>query len=133
MKQTNNNKKELTPHLSWRGPQPDNQVEAYALAMIVRVFDCSGVTVDRRSPGQKPSALTRTNFNTVSSVYAFCRNMIRESAPVTQREMLKMVREQDSDEVWEWVADNPDKVNEARVDLFDMIDAPGNPGFICYG
>lgn len=124
---------EIVPHLSWSGPQPRREVDAYLLAMLVRVH-ASGLDDDAKcDPLQTPSVLTTENLEMVAVMYAFYRQRMEESGARSIEDMLNLVHNTGEDDVEQWSGHNEEAIRRAEAELLEFVDTAKTPGFRCFG
>ena len=122
----------IKPHISWRGPAPDNEINAYLLAMLVRIYSSGGTSGDRDNTAT-PSVLTTGNLRVVSVMYAFYQSRMADAKVRSTEEMLKVIRDCGEDNALHWLVDNEAAVKEAEHELIDYVDTKGTSGFRCFG
>lgn len=127
----------IVPHISWNGPAPDREADAYLLAMLLRIY-CSGLDFEDENKRDKllhPSVLTTENMPIIATMYAFYQDKMREENIGSVENMLKLVKGSDEDEAVAWIADNDNKdaIKHAEAALLEFIDTPGSKGFSAFG
>lgn len=125
----------IVPHISWHGPQPEKETDAYLLAMLLRI--CSAGFDSEEDDGRDtmlhPSILTTKNLGTIAMMYAFYKHRMEEIGVRSTEDMLKMVKETDEGMVEEWLPANRVAMREAEAELLEYVETPGNPGFSAFG
>lgn len=121
------------PHLSWSGPVPHSDVEAYALAMVVRIADTDQKCRIKRTMEVAPSVLTITNLPLVARLYAYYTSHIRDEGIRTNEKLLAFMIASARDDVWAWARDNKKLVMQAEAELLEFVETEGHPGFRTYG
>ena len=125
----------ITPHISWSGPQPERDVDAYLLAMLLRIYS-SGLTYETEEKRDKmaaPSVLTTDNMPVVAIMYAFYKSLMEERGVNSVDGMLRLVKEVDDEAAVNWYPGHEEEIQKAERELIDYVDTPGNAGFRCFG
>jgi len=125
----------IIPHLSWSGPQPDREVDAYLLAMLVRVYS-SGLENEDESDRDImlcPSVLTTANLHMVAVMYAYYKERMEENGARNTEAMLKLVRDSDEDDVPNWLLGAEAAVSRAEKELLEFVETVAHPGFTAFG
>lgn len=121
------------PHLSWSGPQPHSEIEAYALAMVVRMVGTSQRDRTKRTLTMAPSVLTTSNIKVVAQVYAFYCSNIRDIPIKTNEKLLQFLTGAVNEDVWKWAHDNKALVSKAEAELIEMVETANHGGFRVFG
>lgn len=130
---TKNKARVNLPHLSWSGPAPENSIDAYALAMVVRMAATGPSDCAKRTMTMSPSVLTVTNIQLVAQLYAFYRNAIRDEGIRTDEMLLRFMSSSARTNVWAWAHENPALVNQAEVELINYVETNAVSGFRVFG
>jgi len=133
MKKTDDVEKIPVPHLSWRGPQPLDEKEAYALAVIVRLVDTKFTVRKKRTPFMKPSPLTEKNIDVVTTLYGFARHELKEKNASCMADVMTIMAESNKDDMNEWLKNNKRELLNVKASMKDMINTETHNGFVCYG
>ena len=129
------NRTEIRPHVAWSGPQPESAVDAYLLAMLVRIHG-SGLTFDRaieRDRISSPSLLTTKNLRVVSIMYAFYQSRMADDGVRTTEDLLKMIKACGQDDALHWLKHNEAAVKEAEHELIEFVETKKVRGFSAFG
>lgn len=120
------------PHLNWSGPQPHSEIEAYALAIVLRMASTDERNRTKRA-SEAPSILTTDNIRIVAKLYAFYSNAIRDERIRTTDKLLMFISASAKDNVWTWAQDNKELVRRAEAELLEFLETKNHIGFRCYG
>jgi hypothetical protein len=126
---------QITPHLSWSGPQPDREIDAYLLAMLLRVH-AAGLDLpddEKRDPLLHPSVLTTNNLHLIAVMYAFYKEKMDEAGARNTEAMLKLIKDSEDETVAAWLPGAEGFIRKAEEELIDYVETPGNPGFTSFG
>jgi len=121
------------PHLSWRGPEPLDRKQAYALAVIVRLVDTKFTVRKKRTPDMKPSPLTKKNIDMVTTLYAYTCHELKVKKAASMSDVMTVMAESDKEEMNRWLKNNQKVLLTVKAGLKDMICTPDHNGFVCYG
>lgn len=124
----------IVPHVSWSGPQPAKETDAYLLAMLLRIY-ASGLDEDesKRNAMQHPSVLTTDNLYVIAIMYAFYKDKMEEAGVRNTEGMLKLIKATAEDNVTAWLPHNADAVRAAEAELIEYVDTPNHRGFSAFG
>lgn len=125
----------IVPHISWSGPQPQFEVDAYLLAMLVRLYSAGLELEDesKRDAMAHPSVLTTENLHMVAVMYAYYKASMEEAGVKNVEDMLKLIKASQEGGVEPWLPQNDAAVRKAEAELLEYVETPGNPGFTCFG
>lgn len=121
------------PHLSWKGPGPERELEAYALAIIVRLIGTGLKDRTQRTPDMLPSSLTSKNLSRISGLYAFIKDRLELDGVKTYEGMLNLFKESTKINMIDWRKANRDKITKAEQELINYVDTKNHVGFRAYG
>lgn len=125
----------ISPHISWSGPAPALERNAYLLAMLVRIHSYGldeGTQIDRKEV-LAPSVLTLANMPVIAAMYAFYRTLMAERNIREIEDMLKLIRDCGDEEAQKWSEDNAPLIRDAEAELLEYVDTPQTLGFRCFG
>jgi hypothetical protein len=122
----------IKPHISWSGPQPDRETDAYLLAMLLRIYS-SGFDSDDRDTMMAPSILTTDNLHLVSIMYAFYKDHMEDKGVRNTEAMLKLIKSLELEAVEAWLPDNAAAVSKAEAELIEFVETKENKGFSSWG
>lgn len=125
----------IVPHISWSGPAPEREADAYLLAMILRIY-ASGLDFEDESKQDNlihPSVLTTANLHMISTMYAFYKQSMDDAGVKTTEDMLKLVKGSDEDKVVSWIADNEEAIHKAEAELLEFVDTRTQKGLSAFG
>lgn len=125
----------IVPHISWHGPQPDKETDAYLLAMLLRIH-AAGLDTDdnvERDSMLHPSILTTANMGIIAIMYAYYKGRMIEAGVKNTEDMLKLIKASEEDCVEKWAPDNADAIHEAESELLEYVETKGHPGFSAFG
>jgi hypothetical protein len=123
----------VVPHLSWAGPEPENPLESYALAIVVRIAETGDANKGARNPDLPPCSLTTKTLYVVACMFAYCRWRIREDGIKDYRTLLLAIRDTKELDIKGWVDGHKDLVLEATNYLIEFVATERTPGFRVYG
>lgn len=123
---------QFKPHISWSGPQPAGEADAYLLAMLLRVHS-AGQDDNARDPLQAPSVLTMGNLHAVAIVYAFYKEMLDGAGIDNTTDMLKLIKAAKIVSVSGWLESGKKAVKRAELELQAYTERPGQNGFTVFG
>lgn len=129
------NRTRIVPHMSWSGPCPGREEDAYLLAMLVRIHG-SGLDFEdeaRRDTLMHPSVLTTKNLPVIASMYAFYKRRMEEADVRDTEAMLKLVKATEADAATSWIPDNAEAIREAEAELIEYVETSACSGFRCFG
>ena len=125
----------IVPHISWRGPQPERETEAYLLAMLLRIH-ASGLDEDdglEHDALMQPSILTVKNMGLIAVMYAYYKQKMDDLHIVNVEAMLKLIKESDEDCVDKWEAGNTALIRKAEAELLEYVETKETRGFSAFG
>ena len=125
----------IVPHISWRGPQPERETDAYLLAMLLRIYS-SGLDFEDESKRDKmlhPSILTTENMQTIAMMYAYYKEAMDSADIKTTEDMLKMVKATNEEDVVEWIPQNEDAIRKSEAELLEFVETKETRGFSAFG
>lgn len=125
----------IVPHLTWSGPQPDREENAYLLAMLLRIHSAGLDSADgnKRDAHMHPSVLTTENLHVISVMYAFYTEQMAEASITNTEDMLKLVKASHEGCVENWIGDNAQAIHKAEAQLLEYVDTTQCSGFRCFG
>jgi hypothetical protein len=123
--------KAVLPHLSWSGPQPHDEMESYALAILVRLAEtgCHGA----RNPAIPPCSFTIKTLKVVGMIWSYCRKRIREDSIRDYRSVLLMIKETEKMDMKAWCEAHEPEAKQAVADLLEYVETEKTEGFRVYG
>jgi len=126
-------KLDVNPHLSWSGPGPKSQIEAYALAILVRILGTGLKDRNERTPDIPPTPLTSGMVRGLSIFYGYCLSEIRDNEIKTNENMLTMIKDSASMDLIKWSHEHENLVQRTGIELIDFVQTNSQPGFTVYG
>ena len=125
----------IVPHMSWSGPQPDKETDAYLLAMLLRIYS-SGLdfeSEEERDAMLHPSVLTTENLSVIALMYAFYKERMEDAGARNTEDMLRLIKTVDEESITEWIPDHKDDISKAEAELLEFVESKSTPGFKCFG
>lgn len=125
----------IAPHISWSGPQPQKEMDAYLLAMLLRIY-ASGLEREdeaKRDMLRHPSVLTTNNIHTIAIMYAYYQEKMEEDGIRNTENMLKLIKSCEDECVSKWLPGASMAVTKAEGELIEYVDTPSNKGFSAFG
>lgn len=124
----------IVPHISWTGPQPEKETDAYLLAMLLRIY--AGLDDDEdksRNEMQHPSVLTTENLHSIAIMYAFYRERMEEQGVRNTESMLRLIKAMEDERVADWLPSGKQAITAAENELIEYVETPGHKGFTAFG
>lgn len=125
----------IVPHITWSGPHPEREEDAYLLAMLLRIYSTGLDTEDilERNTLMHPSVLTTENLHIISAMYAFYKGKMEAVDIKNTEDLLSLVKACGEEDVTEWIERNDDKIKKAEASLLEFVDTARYQGFRCFG
>lgn len=123
----------IRPHISWSGPQPDREVDAYLLAMLLRLETAGPYANEARDPLRQPSVLTRENLHGIAILYSFYRELMAAQGVSSIEDLAQLIKAAKKASVTRWLKTNRTAVSMAERELSAYAEMPGRKGFTAFG
>jgi hypothetical protein len=124
----------IIPHISWSGPQPERETDAYLLAMLLRIHETE---LDEAEPKRDlfahPSVLTTENMQAIAIMYAFYKERMEETGARNAENMLRLIKEMENDCVTKWLPGSMEAIRRAEAELIEYVETPAHKGFTAFG
>lgn len=122
----------IVPHIAWSGPQPERAVDAYLLAMLLRMSEAGPDAGEGRDPLQEPSVLTAENLHAVAIMYAFYRELMMAHEVSRIEELVQLIKAAEKASVARWLKAGRTAIGRAERELIAYAERPGR-GFTAFG
>jgi len=125
----------VAPHISWTGPQPANEADAYLLAKLLRVISPNAEFMgeERQHQLMYASILTTENLHPVATLYAFYKAHMPEASVMGTRGRLKLIKASAEESLTSWAPKNSQAIRTAAEELIEFVETPKNHGFRAFG
>lgn len=120
-----------TPRISWTGPQPASEADAYLLAKVLRIVSPNTELMgeERQDQLMYASILTTRNLHAVATLYAFYKAHSPEANVMGTRGRLQLIKASAEESLATWAPKNSATISEAAKELLEYVETPKTRGF----
>lgn len=125
----------ISPHIFWCGSQPQRKLDAYLLAILVRieVDELESHRCKKRDALLQPSILTADNLGPVARLYAYCQALMEKRHVDSAGAMAHLIRDSECGGVASGLPESRQAVGRAKAELLEFVERNASPGFKSYG